>query len=119
MTLSSVLGYFKQLGHRLFLAYAHYRWRRWRRPWRYYGGRWYVVVQDENLNDEKVPVLFWFNPETMEDDGICVPVPGYDYTDYVPQEDRFPYSQYWHLICEAARLREQARHAESSQESSV
>lgn len=95
LILSSVFGYFKQLGHRLFLAYAHFRWRRWRRPWRYYGGRWYVIVDDDKMNDEKVEVLSWFYPEGGITEGVCIPLDDHDYFDYVPMEDRISVSQYW------------------------
>jgi|GEM_PF-3148788 len=97
MWLSSLMAALKRLGHRLFLAYAHFRWRRWRRPWRYYKARWYVVVDDDKMNDEKVEVLTWFNPETALTEGVCFPLDDYDYFDYVPMEDRISYSQYMAL----------------------
>ncbi|MGB9689497.1 hypothetical protein [Thermogutta sp.] len=63
MKLKSLLDPFKRLAHRVFLAYAHYRWRR---PWRFYKGRWYVVVPDRDMHKEKVKVITWCCPETKE-----------------------------------------------------
>lgn len=93
MWLSSLMAALKRLGHRLFLAYAHFRWRRWRRPWRFYEGRWYVVVSDDEINDEKVEVLDWYNPKTNYMEGVCFPLDDHDYFDYVPMEDRISWSE--------------------------
>ncbi|MGB9690032.1 hypothetical protein [Thermogutta sp.] len=98
MTLSILLDPLKRLAHRVFLAYAHYRWRRWRCPWRFYQGRWYVVVRDRDMHKEKVKVITWCCPETGDIESICIPVPGYDYSDYVPFEDRIPDSVYFPLM---------------------
>lgn len=98
MRLSALLDPLKRLAHRVFLAYAHYRWRRWRCPWRFYKGRWYVVVRDRDMHKEKVKVITWCCPETGDIESICLPVPGHDYSDYVPFEDRMPDSVYFPLM---------------------
>ncbi len=94
MSISSWRDFLARLLHRLALAYYHFRWRHWRRPWRYYKGRWYVVVPDEEMDKEKVDVLMWYRPDIDYEEGVCIPIPGYDYSDYVPMEDRMAYSQY-------------------------
>lgn len=91
---SSRRGWLGRLLHRLALAWYHFRWRRWRRPWRYEKRRWYVVVDDDEIDKEKVDVLMWYCPEQDYIDGVCIPIPGDDYSDYVPREDRITYSQF-------------------------
>ncbi len=94
MSISSWRDFLARLLHRLALGYYHFRWRHWRRPWRYYKGRWYVVVDDDEIDNEKVDVLWWYCPQIDYDDGVCLPLPDEDYSDYVPMEDRITYSQY-------------------------
>jgi len=91
-------AFLKRLGHRLFLAYAHYRWRRWRRPWLPDRGPWRVVVPDEEMSNEKVVVLTWFNLETGRWGGICEFFDDSDLCDYVPMEDRIAQSEYFPLL---------------------
>jgi hypothetical protein len=57
-----------------------------------------VVVPDEEMSNEKVVVLTWFNLETGRWGGICEFFDDSDLCDYVPMEDRIAQSEYFPLL---------------------